>query len=101
MRRITMLLQGENIQKTTEQCVRETKREERKLPQENVIGNNILVKTIAEKMCFLESDHMKRRIRAGKPLDAHSMNEGRTVMRNIVILWRDKPIASLKVEKIV
>jgi integrase len=78
-----MLLQDENIQK------------------ENVTGNNILVKTVAEKMYFPESDHMKRRIRSGKPLDAHSMKEGRTAMRTIIMLWEDKPIASLKVEEIV
>lgn len=96
-----MLLQGESIQKITGQYVRETEREERKLPQGQVIGNNILVKTVAEKMYFPESDHMKRRIRSGKPLDAHSMNEGRTFMRTIIILWGDEPIASLKAEEII
>jgi hypothetical protein len=73
MRRITMLLQDESIQK------------------ENVTGNNILVKTIAEKMYFPEGDHMKRRIRSGNPLDAHSVNEGRTFMRTIIILWGINP----------
>jgi integrase len=96
-----MLLQNENIQKISEQYVREAEREERKPPPENVSGNNILVKTVAEKMYFPESDHMKRRIRSGKPLDAHSMNEGRTFMRTIIMLWGDKPIASLKAEEIV
>jgi integrase len=96
-----MLLQGESIQKITGQYVGETEREERKLPPGQVTGNNILVKTVAEKMYFPESDHMKRRIQSGKPLDAHSMNEGRAVMRTIIILWRDKPIASLKAEEIV
>jgi hypothetical protein len=73
MRRIAMLLQDESIQK------------------ENVIGNNILVKTVTEKMYFPESDHMKRRIRSGKPLDAHSMKERRTAMRTIIILWGINP----------
>jgi integrase len=101
MRRITMLLQNENTQKISEQYVWEVEREERKPPQENVTGNNILVKNVAEKMYFPESDHMKRRVRSGKPLDAHSMKEGRTAMRTIIILWGDKPVASLKAEEIV
>jgi integrase len=96
-----MLLQEESIQKITRQYVREAEREERKLSKENITGNNILVKTVAEKMYFPESDHMKRRIRAGKPLDAHLMKEGRAVMRTIIVLWGDEPIVSLKAEEIV
>jgi integrase len=75
--------------------------QDKSIQKENVTGNNIFVRTIAEKMYFPESDHMKRRIRSGKPLDAHSMKEGRTAMRTIIMLWGDKPIASLKAEEIV
>jgi hypothetical protein len=38
-------------------------------------------------MFFPESDHMKRRIQLGKPLDDNSMKEGRAIMRRIIDQW--------------
>jgi hypothetical protein len=47
-------------------------------------GNAVLVKTVAEHMFDPESDHMKRRIQLGKPLDPSSMKEGRVIMKRII-----------------
>jgi hypothetical protein len=43
-------------------------------------GNAVLVQTVAEHMFDPESDHMKRRIQLGKPLDPSSMKEGRAII---------------------
>jgi hypothetical protein len=104
-----MILHDETVQRITDRWARETGKEERKLIRKKASGsyyrkgseasafvstfselsggNTVLVKTIAEEMYFPESDHMKRRIRSGETLDAHSMAEGRAVMRSIVKQW--------------
>jgi integrase len=63
-------------------------------------GNSVLIKTIAEKMFFPESDHMKRRIQSGKPLDPNTMQEGRAIMRRVIEQWGNKPLFRLTVEEV-
>jgi calcineurin-like phosphoesterase family protein/integrase len=70
-----------------------------KLPELSGSGS-VLVKTIAEQMFFPGSGHMKRRIQLGKPLDPHSMEEGRAIMKKVIGQWGDKPLSSLKVEEV-
>jgi integrase len=63
-------------------------------------GNSVLVKTIAELMYFPESDHMKRRVQLGKPLEPNSLKQGRAIMRRIIGQWGDKTLSQLKVEEV-
>jgi hypothetical protein len=63
-------------------------------------GNSVLIKTIAEKMVFPESDHMNRRIQLGKPLDPNTMQEGRAIMRKVIEQWGNKPLSRLTVEEV-
>jgi integrase len=63
-------------------------------------GNSVLIKTIAEKMFFPESDHMNRRIQLGKPLDPNTMQEGRAIMRKVIEQWGNKPLSRLTVEEV-
>jgi aromatic ring-cleaving dioxygenase len=79
------VVNGKQVQKVCKGCP--TKNEAftfvSKLPELSG-GNSVLVKTVAETIFFPESDHMKRRVQLGKPLDAHSMAEGRAIMKNII-----------------
>jgi hypothetical protein len=103
------MLNDKDVQKKPEQRAGEAERKERNLIRKKAIGNYcrngseasavvstrpglsrgnaVPVKTIAETMYVPESDHMKRRIRSGRPLNAHSMAEGRAVMKSIVNRW--------------
>jgi integrase len=96
------VMSGKQVQKVCKGC--QTKNEAfafvAKLPELSG-GNSVLVKTVAGTMFFPESDHMKRRVQLGKPLDPGSMEEGRAIMKRIVEQWGEKPIALLKVEDIV
>jgi integrase len=95
------VVNGKQVQKVCKGC--QTKNEAfafvNNLPK--LSGKNaVLIKTIAGHMFVPGSDHMKRRIQLGKPLDPHTMAEGRTVMRKIISLWGDRTIAQLKVEDV-
>jgi hypothetical protein len=95
------VVNGKQVQKVCKGC--QTKNEAfafvAKLPELSG-GNSVLVKTIAETMFFPESDHMKRRIQLGKPLDPNSMEQGRAIMRKIIEQWGNKPLSLLKVEEV-
>jgi integrase len=95
------VVNGKQVQKVCKGC--QTKNEAfafvAKLPDLSG-GNAVLVKTVAETMFFPESDHMKRRIQLGKPLDDNSMKEGRAIMRRIIEQWGNKPLSQLKVEEV-
>jgi integrase len=95
------VLNGKQVQKVCKGC--RTKNEAfvfaAKLPPLSG-GNAVLIKTVAEKMFFPESGHMKRRVQLGKPLDPNSMQGGRIIMRKIMELWGDKPLSLLKVEDV-
>jgi hypothetical protein len=51
-------------------------------------------------MFYPESDHMKRRVQLGKPLDASSLKQGRAIIRRITGQWGNKPLSQLKVEEV-
>jgi integrase len=95
------VVKGKQVQKVCKGC--QTKNEAyafvSKLPELSG-GNSVLVKTVAETMFFPDSDHMKRRIQLGKPLDPSSMKEGRAIMKRIIGQWGDKPLSRLKVEDV-
>jgi integrase len=95
------VVNGKQVQKVCKGC--QTKNEAftfvNRLPKLSG-GDAVLVKTIAEYMFVPGSGHMKRRIQLGKPLDPHTMEEGRAVMRKIMDLWGDRPLAQLKVEDV-
>jgi integrase len=95
------VVNGKQVQKVCKGC--QTKNEAfafvSKLPELSG-GNAVLVKTVAEHMFFPESDHMKRRIQLGKPLDPHTMEEGRAIMKKVIEQWGHKPLSQLKVEDV-
>jgi integrase len=95
------VVNGKQVQKVCKGC--QTKNEAytfiAKLPELSG-GNAVLIKTVAETMFFPESDHMKRRIQLGKPLDPNSLEEGRAIMRRIIGQWGNKPLSQLKVEEV-
>jgi integrase len=95
------VVDGRQIQKVCKGC--RTKNEAldfvSRLPQLSG-GDSVLVKTVAGTMFVPGSDHMNRRIQLGRPLDFHSMEEGRAVMRKIIEQWGDKPLSSLTVEEV-
>jgi hypothetical protein len=76
---------GKQVQKVCKGC--QTKNEAfafvAKLPKRSG-GDAVLVKTVAETMFFPESDHMRRRVQLGKPLDPNSMQEGRAIMKKVI-----------------
>jgi integrase len=92
---------GKQVQKVCKGC--QTKNEAfaftAKLPKLSG-GDAVLVRTVAETMFFPESDHMKRRIQLGKPLDPNSMKEGRAFIKKIIQQWGDKPLSRLTVEEV-
>jgi integrase len=92
---------GKQVQKVCKGC--QTKNEAfafvSKLPELSG-GNAVLVRTVAETMFFPGSDHMKRRLQLGKPLDSHSMSEGRAIMHRVIGQWGEKPVSRLKVEEV-
>jgi integrase len=92
---------GKQVQKVCKDC--QTKNEAfafvAKLPKRSG-GDAVLVKTVAEKMFFPESDHMKRRVQLGKPLDPCSMQEGRAIMKKVIDQWGEKTLSSLTVKEV-
>ncbi|MDR2602043.1 MAG: site-specific integrase [Spirochaetaceae bacterium] len=95
------LVNGKQVQKVCKGC--QTRNEANtfvaKLPDLSG-GNAVLVKTVAETMFFPESDHMKRRVQLGKPLDPNSMQEGRAIMKKVIDQWGDKPLSGLTVKEV-
>jgi integrase len=95
------VVNGKQMQKVCKGC--QTKNEAyafvSKLPDLSG-GNSVLIKTVAETMFFPESDHMKRRIQLGKPLDPSSLKQGRAIMRRIIGQWGNKTLSRLKVEDV-
>jgi integrase len=95
------VVNGKQVQKVCKGC--QTKNEAfafvSKLPDLSG-GNSVLIKTVAETMFFPESDHMKRRIQLGKPLDPSSLKQGRAIMRRIIGQWGNKTLSQLKVEDV-
>jgi integrase len=95
------VVNGKQIQKSCKRCATKAEAEAfiQKLPRRS--GNNVvLVKTVAETMFILGSDHMKRRIQLGRPLDLHTMREARLKMEIIMKLWGEKSLESLTVEEV-
>jgi integrase len=92
---------GKQVQKVCKGC--QTKNEAyafvAKLPELSG-GNSVLIKTIAEPMFYPESDHMKRRIQLGKPLEPNSLKQGRAIIRRITGQWGNIPLSQLKVEEV-
>jgi integrase len=95
------VVDGKQVQKVCKGC--QTKNEAfafvAKLPELSG-GNAVLVRTVAGTMFYPESDHMKRRLQLGKPLDSHSMSEGWAIMRKVIEQWGEKPLSRLKVEEV-
>jgi integrase len=95
------VVNGKQVQKVCKGC--QTKNEAfafvAKLPKLSG-GDAVLVKTVAETMFFPESDHMKRRVQLGKPLDPNSMQEGRAIMKKVIDQWGEKPLSSLTVKEV-
>jgi integrase len=92
---------GKQVQKSCKGCSTKAEAEAyiRKLPP--LSGKNtILIKTIAEFMFIPGSDHMKRRIQLGKPLDIHSMKEARGKIVIILARWGERTLESLTVEEV-
>jgi integrase len=95
------VVNGKQIQKSCKRCSTKAQAEAylKKLP--NLSGKNaILVKTIAESMYIPNSDHMKRRIQLGKPLDSHTMQDARLKIDLILKEWGERTIESLTVEEV-
>jgi integrase len=95
------VVNGKQVQKVCKGC--QTKNEAfafvSKLPKLSG-GDAVLVKTVAEKMFYPGSDHMKRRVQLGKPLDPNSMQEGRAIMKKVIDQWGEKPLSSLTVKEV-
>jgi integrase len=90
------LVNGRQIQKSCKRCTAKAEAEAfiKKLPR--LSGkNSVLVKTIAETMFIPGSEHMKRRIQLGKPLERSSIMEARNKIRRIIELWGDRALESL------
>jgi integrase len=95
------VLNGRQIQKSCKRCTTKAEAEAfiAKLPR--LSGNNaVLVKTIAETMFIPGSEHMKRRIQLGRPLDRISLNEARNKIAKIIERWGDRTLESLTVEEV-
>jgi integrase len=95
------VVNGKQVQKVCKGC--QTKNEAfafvAKLPKLSG-GDAVLVKTVAETMFFPESDHMKRRVQLGKPLDPNSMQEGQAIMKKVIDQWGEKPLSGLTVKEV-
>jgi integrase len=92
---------GKQIQKSCKRCATKAEAEAfiQKLPRRS--GNNaVLVKTVVETMFIPGSDHMKRRIQLGRPLDLRTMAEARYKMAIITELWGERTLESLTVEEV-
>jgi hypothetical protein len=86
---------GWQVQKSCKGCSAKAEAEAyiRKLPP--LSGKNtILIKTIAEFMSIPGSDHMKRGIQLGKPLDIHSMKEVGGKIAIILEKWGERTLES-------
>jgi integrase len=95
------VVNGKQIQKSCKRCTTKAEAEAyiQKLPRRS--GNNaVLIKTIAETMFIPESDHMKRRIQLGRPLQLHTMKEARNRIEIIMEKWGEKTLEALTVEEV-
>jgi integrase len=95
------VVNGKQVQKVCKGC--KTKNEAiafvGKLPARS--GENaVLIKTIAETMYLPGSEHMKRRIQLGRPLDDHTMLEARFKINIIIEKWGERTLESLTVEEV-
>jgi integrase len=95
------VLNGKQIQKSCKHCTTKAEAEAyiRKLPSLSE-NNMVLIKTITETMFIPGSDHMKRRIQVGRPLELHTMKEARNKINIIMRLWGDRSLESLTVEEV-
>jgi integrase len=95
------VVNGKQIQKSCKCCATKAEAEAyiRKLPRRS--GQNaVLIKTVVESMFVPGSDHMKRRIQLGRPLEMHTMREARYKMKIILALWGEQTLESLTVEAV-
>jgi integrase len=93
--------QGKQIQKSCKRCVTKAEAEAfiQKLPRRS--GNDaVLVKTVVATMFIPGSDHMKRRVQLGRPLDLRTMAEARHKMKIMLDVWGERTLESLTVEEV-
>jgi hypothetical protein len=95
------VVNGKQIQKSCKRCATKAEAEAfiQKLPRRSGI-NAVLVKTVTENMFVPGSDHMKRRIQLGRPLQTYTMKEARHKMKIMMELWGDRTLESLTVEEV-
>jgi integrase len=95
------VVNGKQIQKSCKRCTTKAEAEAyiHKLPKRSG-DNSVLVKTITETMFIPGSDHMKRRIQLGRPLELHTLNEARFKINIIIEKWGERTLESLTVEEV-
>jgi hypothetical protein len=92
---------GKQVQKSCKRCATKAEADAyiRKLPG-RAEQSAVLIKTAVETMFIPGSNHMKRRIQLGRPLDLRTMAEARYKMKIMTALWGERSLESLTVEEV-